>query len=85
MVAWSYGLLTGSEQTLLARLSVFAGSFPRTWAVDVCGYQPLDPDDITGCRIPDRPVSPDASGSSDMAEYELLRVRARVRRDPARP
>ena len=36
-VGWSYSLLTGAEQVLLARLSVFAGGFALDAAEAVCG------------------------------------------------
>ena len=45
-VAWSYSLLTGAEQLLLGRLSVFAGSFDLAAAETVCGSGSLDVLDI---------------------------------------
>ncbi|HET7846456.1 MAG TPA: AAA family ATPase, partial [Acidimicrobiia bacterium] len=42
-VDWSFRLLNRDEQILLGRLSVFRGGFDLNAAVDVCGYQPLDP------------------------------------------
>ena len=47
-VAWSYSLLTGAEQVLLARLSVFAGSFGLDAAEAVCGSGGLDVLDVAG-------------------------------------
>ena len=41
-VAWSYSLLTGAEQLLLGRLSVFAGSFGLDAAEAACGFGDLD-------------------------------------------
>jgi predicted ATPase/class 3 adenylate cyclase len=41
-VGWSYSLLTGAEQLLLARLSVFAGGFGLAAAEAVCGSGGLD-------------------------------------------
>jgi len=47
-VAWSYSLLTGAEQLLLARLSVFAEGFDLTAAEAVCGFGGLDVLDVAG-------------------------------------
>jgi predicted ATPase/class 3 adenylate cyclase len=41
-VGWSYSLLTGAEQLLLGRLSVFAGGFGLDAAEAVCGSGDLD-------------------------------------------
>ena len=41
-VGWSYSLLTGAEQVLLARLSVFAGGFALDAAEAVCGSGDAD-------------------------------------------
>ena len=41
-VGWSYALLTSAERVLLARLSVFAGSFDLAAAEAVCGSGRLD-------------------------------------------
>jgi predicted ATPase/class 3 adenylate cyclase len=41
-VEWSYSLLAGAEQALLARLSVFAGGFGLDAAEAVCGFGGLD-------------------------------------------
>jgi predicted ATPase len=41
-VDWSYRLLSGPEQILFGRLSVFRGGFDMNAAVDVCGHEPLD-------------------------------------------
>jgi predicted ATPase/class 3 adenylate cyclase len=45
-VGWSYSLLTGAEQLLLARLSVFAGSFGLDAAEAACGSGDLDVLDV---------------------------------------
>jgi predicted ATPase/class 3 adenylate cyclase len=45
-VGWSYSLLTGAEQLLLARLSVFAGSFGLDAAEAVCGSGGIDVLDV---------------------------------------
>ncbi|MDH4052845.1 MAG: hypothetical protein OEU93_14820, partial [Rubrivivax sp.] len=42
LVDWSYELLTGAEQMLLARLSVFAGGFDLPAAEAVCGTDPIE-------------------------------------------
>ena len=47
-VDWSYSLLTGAEQVLLGRLSVFAGSFDLDAAEAVCGFGGLDVLDVAG-------------------------------------
>ena len=47
-VDWSYSLLTGAEQVLLARLSVFAGSFDLDAAEAVCGFPGIDMLDVAG-------------------------------------
>ncbi|MFY9927821.1 MAG: adenylate/guanylate cyclase domain-containing protein [Streptosporangiaceae bacterium] len=45
-VGWSYALLTGAEQVLLARLSAFAGSFALDAAEAVCGFGRIDVLDV---------------------------------------
>jgi tetratricopeptide (TPR) repeat protein len=47
-VGWSYSLLTGAEQLLLGRLSVFAGGFGLDAAEAVCGSGDLDVLDVAG-------------------------------------
>jgi len=46
LVDWSYELLDTNEQTLLARLSVFAGGFDLDAAEKVCGAEPIDEFDV---------------------------------------
>ncbi len=46
LVDWSYDLLSENEQILLARLSVFAGSFSLEAAEAICGAEPLMPEDV---------------------------------------
>jgi predicted ATPase/DNA-binding XRE family transcriptional regulator len=47
-VGWSYSLLTGAEQVLLRRLSVFAEGFGLAAAEAVCGSGGLDVLDVAG-------------------------------------
>jgi predicted ATPase/DNA-binding CsgD family transcriptional regulator len=47
-VDWSYSLLAGAEQVLLARLSVFAGGFGLDAAEAVCGFGGIDMLDVAG-------------------------------------
>jgi predicted ATPase/class 3 adenylate cyclase len=47
-VEWSYSLLNGAEQLLLARLSVFAEGFGLDAAVAVCGFAGIEPIDVAG-------------------------------------
>ena len=47
-VGWSYSLLTGAEQVLLGRLSVFAGSFGLDAAEAVCGSDSIDVLEVAG-------------------------------------
>jgi hypothetical protein len=54
-VEWSHSLLTGAEQLMLARLSVFAGSFDLAAAEAVCGSGDLDVPDVAAAgRVHDR-------------------------------
>lgn len=46
LVDWSYDLLSGPEQTLLRRLSVFAGGWTLPAAESVCSADPLDELDV---------------------------------------
>jgi predicted ATPase/class 3 adenylate cyclase len=45
---WSYSLLTGAEQVLLGRMSVFAEGFDLDAAEAVCGFGGLDVLDVAG-------------------------------------
>jgi hypothetical protein len=47
-IDWSFQLLTGDEQALLARLSVFAGGATLEAAEAVCGGDGIDPDAVFG-------------------------------------
>lgn len=46
MLDWSYDLLTGQEQTLLRRLSVFAGGCSLASAMRVAGGEPISEDEV---------------------------------------
>jgi predicted ATPase/class 3 adenylate cyclase len=46
LVDWSYELLSEAEQTVLGRLSGFAGGFDLPAAEHVCGADPLTNDDV---------------------------------------
>ncbi len=46
LVAWSYDLLQPDEQLLLDRLGVFAGGFDVDGCENVCGADPLAPEDV---------------------------------------
>ena len=47
-IEWSYSLLNGVEQSMLGRLSVFAGSFDLDAAEAVCGFGDIEVFDVTG-------------------------------------
>ena len=47
-IDWSFQLLTGPEQALLARLAVFAGGATLEAAEAVCGREGIDPDAVLG-------------------------------------
>ena len=40
MVGWTYQRLSGTEQLIFERLSVFGGSFTRAAVTEVCGARP---------------------------------------------
>jgi non-specific serine/threonine protein kinase len=42
-IAWSYGLLSPAERTLLARLAVFVGGFSLAAAAGVCAFPSVEP------------------------------------------
>jgi predicted ATPase len=73
MIAWSFGLLSEAEQVLIARLSVFVGSFPRSWAEVVCGFTPLCVGETFGCieTLATQSLL-GISGDSNVERYELL-------------
>lgn len=72
-VRWSYELLTATEQRVLERLSVFAGSFGRESAAAVCADGSLDGDTVLDAldSLVDRSlVQTDTTGRR--ARYRLL-------------
>ena len=46
LVDWSYDLLAESERVLFDRLSVFAGGFELASSEEICGTDPLMPEDV---------------------------------------
>jgi predicted ATPase len=60
-IAWSYGLLPPSDQTLLSRLAVFTGSFSLPAAQKVCAF--LDSMQIFAAGIEKTFELPDITGS----------------------
>ena len=46
LVDWSYDLLNEGEQSTLRRLGVFVGGFDLAAAEEVCGEEPLMPEDV---------------------------------------
>ena len=72
-VGWSYALLTGAEQVLLGRLSVFAGGFGLDAAEAVCASGDLDALDIAdllGSLVDKSLVVAEPAGGS--LRYRLL-------------
>ena len=72
-VGWSYSLLTGAEQLLLARLSVFAGGFGLDAAEAVCAsgsIDALDVADLLGSLVDKSLVVAEPAGPA--LRYRLL-------------
>ena len=72
-VDWSYSLLTGAEQLLLRRLSVFAESFDLDAAEAVCGFgdiEVLDVADLLGSLVDKSLVVAEPAGGA--LRYRLL-------------
>jgi len=72
-VEWSYSLLTGAEQVLLGRLSVFAEGFDLDAAEAVCGFgdiEAADVADLLGSLVDKSLVVAEPAGSA--LRYRLL-------------
>jgi predicted ATPase/DNA-binding SARP family transcriptional activator len=72
-LGWSHDLLTGAEQVLLRRLSVFAGSFSLAAVEGVCAGEPLAPPvilDLLGRLVDKSMVQVERSGQR--SRYRLL-------------
>jgi predicted ATPase len=86
-VDWSYDLLTGEEQRLFRRLSVFAGGFSLEAAERVCGGPPLSPTTvltIVGSLV-DRSLlvaERQPEGGTRYRLLETLRAYGRARLEP---
>jgi predicted ATPase/class 3 adenylate cyclase len=83
-VAWSYGMLTETDQTVFDRLSVFAGGFPLAGAEAVAGHD-LDPvrvldaiDDLVDKSLLD---VEETAGESRYRLLETMRSYGRTRLD----
>ena len=73
LVDWSYDLLSSHEQILLQRLSVFAGGCDLRAVEEVCGAEPLAPEDVVDllASLVDKSlVFPDEDGES--TRYRML-------------
>jgi predicted ATPase/class 3 adenylate cyclase len=73
LIDWSYDLLTGSEGTLLRRLSVFAGGWSLSSAAAVAGGEPVEEWevlDLMASLVDKSLVVADASGAE--TRYRLL-------------
>ena len=83
LVAWSYDLLQETEQRLLERLGVFAGGFEIEAAKEVCGTEPLVPDNLPELlsSLVDKSLvmADDREGGSRYRMLETLRDYARDR------
>jgi predicted ATPase/class 3 adenylate cyclase len=85
-VAWSHELLSGPEQTLFARLSIFRGGCTLESAEAVCGGEGLDGDVFDGvASLVDKSLlrSEEAGGETRLAMLETIREYARERLEEA--
>ncbi|WP_082683086.1 BTAD domain-containing putative transcriptional regulator [Mycobacterium sp. GA-1285] len=80
-IDWSYQLLTGSEQQLFSKLSVFAGGFDLDAAHSVCGVGDEDDtlDSITGLVEKSMVIRLSAADRTRYSVLEMLRAYGRDR------
>jgi predicted ATPase len=73
-IDWSYGLLTPPEQTLLRRLSAFAGSFTLEGAEAVCDpYQQLGIEVVDGvASLVDKSLLQKQEGEGGVGRFRML-------------
>jgi len=90
LVAWSYDMLHEPEQQLLERLSVFVGGFDLEGAEQVCGADPLTPEDVldllTSLVEKSLVMAEESDSGSRYRQLETIREFAReylVKRDDA--
>ncbi len=71
---WSYHLLEHPEQTLLQRLSIFRGPLRLDAAEQVCGFDPLGPDDVVDGlqRLADKSMLQAEPAADGTVRYRLL-------------
>jgi len=81
LIDWSYDLLTGSEKTLLQRLSIFAGGWTLQAAEQICHAQPLQKGEILDvlARLVDKSLvnSDTRQGEARYSMLETIRQYAR--------
>ena len=97
---WSCSLLERDELTLFERCAVFAGSFDRDAAAEVCSGPELPPSQVRELlgRLADRSLLMLERGPASAARFRMLdtmrelgrerlaaRVRGRAARGPSRP
>ena len=74
MVEWSWDLLTGAEQAVLARLSVFAGGFDLTAAEAVAAGEDMPPEGVVAhlLALVDKNLVQFGDTGTGPARYRLL-------------
>src|SRR5256712_1295894 len=72
-IDWSYQLLADSEQRLLTRMSVFAGSVDAAAVEEVCAFPPLERNDVLDAlsRLVEKSMV-QIEGGHDRMRYRLL-------------